>query len=224
MRSFLLVGHGSPSDPDPPDAALKQLARKVQRLRPDCVIRAATLAKPGSLSEGLAGLEDPRIYPFFMADGWFTRRELPRRLLAEGVTAPILPAFGLEPALPGLIAGMVRDEFSQDPFAELILVAHGSKRARRSKDSAYSMAEALRGMVPLEAIHVALIEEPPFLGDVAALHPDAVCLPFFALRAGHVESDIPEALEQARFAGRLLAAVGERPEVAKLIAESFETV
>lgn len=224
MRSFVLVGHGSPSDPEPPDAALKRLAAEVQKLRPDCVIRAATLAKPDSLGEALAGLDQLQIYPFFMADGWFTRRELPRRLQQEGLSAPILPAFGLNPALPDLIAGIARDALDQNPASEMILIAHGSKRAHRSKDSAYSMAESLRDRVTLEAIHVALIEEPPFLADVAALHPHALCLPFFALRAGHVDKDIPEALAQAHFAGRLLAPVGEHPKVPELIAASLEAV
>lgn len=224
MHSFLLVGHGSPSDPEPPDTALKRIAAQVQGLRPDCVIRAATLAKPGSLSAALSGLTAPQIYPFFMADGWFTRSELPRRLQMEGVSAPILSAFGLDPTLPAMIARIVQTEIDGAPVRELILAAHGSTRARRSKDSAYAMAEKLRGMVMLDAIHVALIEETPFIADVAALHPRALCLPFFALRAGHVESDIPTALASAGFTGRLLPAVGEYPEVPELIAGSLETL
>ena len=48
-----------------------------------------------------------------------------------------------------------------------------------------------------------------------------ICLPFFALRAGHVENDIPEALADAGFTGPLLPAIGEHPCVPKLIAASL---
>lgn len=223
MKDFVLIAHGSPSDPDAPDAVMKQLASTValHGLR----AHGATLAKPGSLRDALTRLADPVIYPFFMAEGWFTRRELPRRLAELNVAAPILPPFGVDPALPALIARVASEAAktrgSEPKSTDLILVAHGSKVARKSKDSAYAMADRLRDFTAFTNIRVALIEEPPFLVDVAAQSREGLCLPFFALRAGHVTDDIPQALEDAGFTGTLLPAIGEHPEVPALIAAAL---
>lgn len=220
MSAFIIVAHGSPSFPDGPESTLATLANEVRRYAPGQEVRSATLAMPGSLERALAGLERPKIYPFFMARGWFVGRELPRRLKALGAKAEILLPFGLEPQLPAIIAQMLRETFAQTGASEAILAAHGSKVARNSKDTAYDMADTLREAFGLTT-HVGLIEEAPYLSDVALAHPQAVCLPFFALRAGHVEGDIPQALSEASFRGTLLPAVGESSAVAELIAHSL---
>ena len=83
------------------------------------------------------------------------------------------------------------------------------------------MAARLERLLPGTSIAVGLIEEPPFLRDTALRFPQAVCLPFFAMRAGHVETDIPQALAEAGFGGRLLAPIGESALVAGLIAAAL---
>lgn len=225
MRQIVLVSHGSPSDPVPLDAGLKAIAARVQALCPEHQIRAATLALPGALEAALSGFDAPEIYPFFMAEGWFTRRELPRRLARAGVTAPILLPFGTEPELPDLIAKTVTDATKsagiEPESADLILVAHGSQVARRSKDTAQAMACRLRPLTRFWRIRTAFIEEAPFLADVAAESLSGLCLPFFAQRAGHVAEDIPAALAAAGFTGPRLPAIGEHPEAAALIARSL---
>lgn len=214
---YVIVAHGAPSAPAGPEATLKALAASVQALCPGLKVRAATLAMPGSLQEALQGLAAPRIYPFFMAEGWFTRRELPRRLAELGSDATILPPFGSDPALPGIIVEALRPHGG----GPVILAAHGSAVARSSKDSAYAVANAIRALLPGREVHVGLIEESPHLKDVAMQHQGGVCLPFFAMRAGHVEDDIPQALQAARFGGPLLPPIGERPEVPALIAQAL---
>lgn len=221
MSGFVIVAHGAPSNPDAPEAALAALAAEVRRNAPELEIRSATLAKPGALAQALAGLSAPRIYPFFMARGWFVGRELPRRLAQLGAQAEILAPFGLDPNLPKLVSDLLHDELAASGLKQVILAAHGSKVARNSKDSAYDMAETLRGSYGFADVSVGLIEEAPFLADVARAQPQALCLPFFALRAGHVESDIPQALASAGFAGKLLPCLGEHTGVAALIAEAL---
>jgi len=225
MRQIVLVSHGSPSDPATLDAGLKSIATQVQALCPGHQIRGATLALPGALEAALSGFDAPEIYPFFMAEGWFTRRELPRRLALAGVAAQILPPFGTEPELPDLIAKTAsraaEDAGLEPENADLILVAHGSKVAQRSKDTAKAMALRLRPLTRFWRIRTAFIEEAPFLADVAAESRAGLCLPFFAQRAGHVAGDIPEALAAAGFTGPLLPAIGEHPQAAALIAHSL---
>ncbi|MPQ94246.1 sirohydrochlorin chelatase [Thioclava sp. JE_KL1] len=224
MQSVILVAHGSPSEPETQEKALISLANKISEEMPGRAIDAATLAKPGSLEAVLARHEDPVIYPYFMAQGWFTKTELPRRLEAARSQARQLEPFGVDPALPDLLTRVIFEARASEGIpadSPLILVAHGSKISRKSRNSVYDMAETLGRNPAMPEIHVALIEEPPFLEDVARAHPDGVCLPFFALRAGHVTGDIPEALQAASYRGRLLPEIGAHREVPVLIAQAI---
>jgi sirohydrochlorin ferrochelatase len=222
----LIVAHGSPADPEPQEAALQALAQAVGALRPGWTVRGATLAAPGALEAALAGLSAPLIYPFFMAEGWFTGRELPRRLRAAGITdARQLPPFGVDPDLPDLMA-RVATEAAQaagmaPAAATLLLAAHGSKISRTSADSTHAMARALADRTAFRRITCGFVEEAPFLADAARDLGPGVCLPFFALRAGHVIGDVPEALAEAGFDGPLLPEIGAHPQVAALIAASL---
>ncbi len=197
---------------------MRMLAQHVQSLRPEDRIIGATLAKQGALSAALEGLDSPMIYPFFMAQGWFSKRELPRRIRELGIEARHLEPFGVDPNLPSLIAGIVRETGSAEP---VILVAHGSKVARRSRDSVHGMADHLRALTDMPDIHIALIEEPPYLRDVSRAVKTGICLPFFALRAGHVVDDIPEALKEAQYQGLLLPEIGAHPKVPALISAAI---
>ncbi len=103
----------------------------------------------------------------------------------------------------------------------LLLAAHGSKIARKSKDASYAMAEHMRQQAGFAAVSVGLIEEEPFLTKAAAGLGAAVCVPFFALRAGHVIGDLPDALEEAGFEGPCLPPIGEHLEIPALIAAAL---
>jgi sirohydrochlorin ferrochelatase len=226
MPQAIIVAHGSPSDPVPQQAALQDLAVAVGAHLTGWDIRGATLASEGALAGALQGFDQPLIYPFFMAAGWFTGKELPRRLSELGADVRQVAPFGLDPHLPELIAQAATQASRQSgrnpASVGLLLAAHGSKIARRSKDSSYAMAEQLKQLTEFQQIEVGLIEEPPLLADVARKMKRGVCLPFFALRAGHVMGDIPEALSEAGFDGPCLPPIGEHPGVPTLIAAALE--
>ncbi|MFD2172973.1 sirohydrochlorin chelatase [Rhodobacter lacus] len=217
MKNALIVAHGFPSDPLPADRALKALAARVNAALPDWQIGAATLAQPGALREALAAQPQAPIYPFFMAEGWFTKVQLPRRLAELGHTAPILPPFGRDPALPQLVA----ETISATGCGVVILVAHGSQAARSSRDTTEALARALAELLPQHHLVLAFLEEEPHLRLVASHHRDALCLPLFALRAGHVAQDIPKSLAEAGHRGPLLPAIGENAAVPALIAAAM---
>lgn len=214
----ILVAHGSPADPFPQEAAMKALAVRVAMWLPGWRIRGATLAQDGALEAAVAQLSAPMIYPFFMAEGWFTRTNLPRRLAAAGGAhlVQLLP-FGTDPALIELMATAARRAASDKG---LLIAAHGSKVSKTSSQTTYAMVESLR-LQGFSNVKAGFVEEAPFLADVAREMSDAACLPFFALRAGHVELDIPEALVSADFKGATLAPIGEDPQVARLIAAAL---
>lgn len=222
----VIVAHGQPGDPGPQESALQALAAAVTLHLPGATVRGATLAMEGSLEAALDGLARPLVYPFFMAEGFFTGRMLPGRLEKAGRSdARQLPPFGIDPALPALTARVATGAAAAhgiDPTeAALLLAAHGSQVSDTSKNSTYAMAERLAALTPFVRIEVGLIEEPPFLAEIARDLGRALCLPFFALRAGHVTGDIPEALAEAGFEGPLLPAIGEHPDVPALIAAAI---
>ncbi|MDP2086578.1 MAG: cobalamin biosynthesis protein CbiX, partial [Gemmobacter sp.] len=104
--SAVIIAHGSPADPVPQQAALQALAVRVAFQLPGWHVQGATLAAPGAVEGALGRAESPPlIYPFFMAQGWFTGRELPRRLAAAGGGhLRQLAPFGVDPDLPALVA------------------------------------------------------------------------------------------------------------------------
>ncbi len=223
MTEVLIVAHGQPGDPEPQQAAAEALAASVAPLVPQARIGGATLAMPGALGLATAAT---LIYPMFMATGWFTRTELPRRLALAGAEgARILAPFGADPGLPALCLRLIADAATARnwPLAKthLLIAAHGSGRSR-------APAEAARAMAGHLAPHVAattcgFIEEAPHI-DVAArnLPPRTICLPLFATRADHVTDDLPRALAAAGFQGITLPPVGRAPAVPALIAESIK--
>lgn len=226
MPAAILVAHGAPADPEPQDLVLHDLAKRVGALLPDWEIRGATLAREGSLACALDGLVAPLIYPFFMAEGWFTKRELPRRVAEAGhPDLTYLDPLGVDPDLPDLIAraaqGAAMEAGLTPSKTHLLLAAHGSKIARKSKDASYAMAEHMRQQAGFAAVSVGLIEEEPFLAKAAAGLGATVCVPFFALRAGHVIGDLPDALEEAGFEGPCLPPIGEHDEIPALIAAAL---
>ncbi|MTE00432.1 cobalamin biosynthesis protein CbiX [Paracoccus sp. YIM 132242] len=222
MTRAVIVSHGQPGDPGPQQQAIEDLAARIQACDPGCPVAGATLAMPGALAAVADG--DSLIYPMFMAEGWFTRTELPRRLTQAGAGgARVLRPFGTDPALPGLIVAQAHAAAAAQGWAPqdttLLLSAHGSQRSQASFTITTALAE---GIAPQFArVVTGFVEQEPFLADAARGLERAVSLPFFALRAEHVLDDLPEALDQAGFTGPRLDPIGLAPEVPALIAASI---
>ena len=84
------------------------------------------------------------------------------------------------------------------------------------------MAQLLASHTPFRRVNVGLIEENPYLSSAVARGTGpAICIPFFALKAGHVDDDVPDALAQAGFTGPVLPAIGEHAAVPRLIADAL---
>ena len=224
--SALLVAHGYPSQPGPTEAAMQRLAGAVGAYLPGWQLRGATLAAPGALEQALDGLDAPLIYPFFMAEGWFTKTVLPQRLAQAGrPNLRQLQAFGSDPGLAALVAAQVQAACKAQGWqlqdSALLLAAHGSQRARASALGAQGMAAQLAQLLALRGIRCAFVEEAPFLADAAQGMGQALCLPFFALAASHVLEDIPAAMAKAGFAGPILPPIGAAPSVPSLISAAL---
>jgi sirohydrochlorin ferrochelatase len=222
----LLIAHGSPADPIPQESVMQALAVRVAMWLPGWRIRGTTLALPGAVEGALATLRAPMIYPFFMAEGFFTRVNLPRRLREAGYPdlTQLLP-FGADPDLPTLMANAALRAAANagiDPATTGLLIAgHGSKVSKTSTQTTWAMVEDLKRLTPFNPITAGFVEEEPFLPDAARAMKRGICLPFFALRAGHVMDDLPDAMAQSHFDGPLLAPIGEDIGTPRLIANAL---
>lgn len=224
--AVVLVAHGQPSAPDTGEAALAAIASGVARHLPGYDVRSATLASAEVLERQLEGSGDaPRIYPLFMTRGWFLKTALTKRLGDRDLT--ILPPFGAERGLPALAARVLSRALQARSWTAgetvLLLASHGSGSGRPgpSRDTR-AFADVLHQKLHFAEVRVGYIEEDPFLKDAACGLPgQSLCLPFFAAQGGHVEIDIPEALQEADFKGVLLPPIGADPDVPGMIARAI---
>lgn len=218
----VIVAHGQPGDPEPQERAIRDLAARVAAENPGCAVAGATLAMPGALAAAVDA--DSLIYPMFMAEGWFTRKQLPKKLAEAGAAdARILPPFGTDPALPALIVAKAHAAAIAEGWTPtettLLLTAHGSQVSQASFTITTRIAEQLTPH--FARIVTGFVEQAPFIADAARGLTRAVSLPLFALRAEHVTDDLPAALDLAGFTGPRLDPIGLAPEVPGLIADTL---
>lgn len=209
---------------------MHDLAAAVEaRLGAGWAVAGATLAKRGALADALARLPAGAaliVYPHFMADGWFSTEELPRRLRRAGAGAPtLLPAFGRDRAVHALCRDRCEEALCLNGWAPgeaaLLLAAHGHPSDPRAAASAWAAAGALAASGLLRQVATGFVDQAPYLAEAARLDGPAFCLPYFALSAGHVEADLPEALAEAGFPGPMLEPVGTDPQVPAIIAAAL---
>lgn len=207
----LIVTHGQPSDPDPAEEALAAYTAAIQAAIPGSTIRSATLAAPGKLEEKLSQMEDGGvIYPLFMADGWFVRTALIKRIsdAALNVVVSIMPPYGLSPKLPEVAALHVQRAMAETGTEKLLIVAHGSAFGDAPAASARLFTERLQAELPEVQMDLGFLEQDPSIGDKAkALGAGTICLPFFAMAGDHVRLDVPAALKAGGFEGPIMPSI-----------------
>ena len=67
-------------------------------------------------------------------------------------------------------------------------------------------------------MRVCFVDQEPFLAEGLSVRGPALCLPFFATAASHVEEDLPEAVAEAGFAGPVLEPIGRAPRAPAFVA------
>lgn len=225
-REALIVAHGQPSAPEPPEQWLQGFAAAVNQHISNWTIRAATLATPHALERQVSAISPGSlVFPMFMAEGFFVSKMLPDRL--GDADLQVLPPLGFHPKLPDVAANGVKsalkDRKWQQGESHLLLAAHGSAKGPKAAESAFAFQDALSKRFEALEISVGFVEEAPFVADAARPLPEqSLCLPFFALEGDHCRQDIPEALEKAKYTGITLPPLGTWPETAKLAAEAIQ--
>lgn len=222
IDAVVIVSHGQPGDPGPQQRAVEALAAQVASYLPGVTVRGATLAMPGALAA--AATSQSLVYPMFMAEGWFTGIELPRRLAeADAAGARITRPFGADPALPELVVRRAQQAALDEGWAPedttLLLTAHGSQRSQASANITRALAQLIAPH--FAEVRTGFVEQEPFIAEAARDLDQAVMLPLFALRAEHVLEDLPDALDEAGFEGPRLDPIGLAPEVPEMIAQTL---
>lgn len=220
----LIVSHGQPSNPEAGEAEIAALASAVAQHVPEAQIDGVTLAAKGRIEALSAERPGALVYPMFMADGWFTQSQLPKRL--TDTVGPQMVSFGLDCTLPMLAARWLRQVCKYgtiDPSdCDLVIAGHGSGKSRRVSEATRAFAERVAEDFKPRSVRCGFVEEDPFLKDaLSGLGPNAICLPFFAARRGHVLDDLPEAVAASGFQGIVLDPIGLHPEVPKMIADAL---
>ncbi len=220
----LIVSHGQPSDPDLGEAEIAALASAVAAYLPGARIEGVTLAAKGRIEALSAQRRGALIYPMFMADGWFTQVQLPKRL-ADGV-GPQLVSFGLDCTLPMLAANWLRQICTArtvEPYnIDLVIAGHGSGKSQRVSEATRAFAESVAEDFGPRSVRCGFVEEEPSLGDaLSGLGATSICLPFFAAKRGHVLDDLPAAVAASGFQGIVLDPIGLHPDVPKMIADAL---
>jgi len=211
----LIVAHGQPSDPRTAGAALEVLASRVETLMPGWSVGAATLAEDGAMTRAVAGRPGGVVFPMFMAGGWFTRVQIPKRLAEVGAEGwVVLEPFGCDPAVHALCVTIAREA----GVAQVILAAHGSLKASAPSYIAAHVAGRIAKETGAD-VAAGFIDQEPQLSTLTGR--GGVCLPFFAAGGGHVSEDIPAALAAAGFTGRILPPVGLDARVPEIIAAAL---
>ena len=222
--SALIVSHGQPSDPDVGEAEITKLAAAVQGHLPDAQIDGVTLATKDRIEALTAERPGALIYPMFMADGWFTQVQLPKRL--AGGAGPQLVSFGMDCTLPMLAGRWLRsvcaDQSWDTAQVDLVIAGHGSGKSRRVSEATQAFADRLAEEVQIKSVRCGFVEEDPSLEDaLGGLSDTAICLPYFAARRGHVLDDLPAAVEASGYKGVVLDPIGLHPDVPKMIADAL---
>jgi sirohydrochlorin ferrochelatase len=218
-KHALIVAHGQPSDPRPAGAALEALAARVEAMLPGWSVAAATLAEDGAIAQSVKGRAAGVVFPMFMAGGWFTRVQIPKRLAEAGAAVgpggwTVLEPFGCDPAVHDLCVTLVREAGAR----EVILAAHGSFKSSVPSDIAVHVAGRI-GKETEATVAAGFIDQEPQVSTLTGR--SGVCLPFFAAEGGHVSEDIPAALAEAAFTGRILPPVGLDARVPGIIAAAL---
>ena len=219
---MLIVSHGSPSDPEPQEAFVRDLAEAVGALT-GWTVKGATLAKKGALEAAVDGMTAPLVFPHFMADGWFVSTNLPKRLQTAGLSdwSTTMP-LGMLDQLPALALRRLKKTVLAENLSQkettLVVAAHGSPSDSRPARATEDFADALRRLSMFRAVRVGYVDEEPSLEAAATVIGPAIVLPFFAAKAGHVLMDLPEALEAVNFEGTVLPPIGTWAHIPALIA------
>ena len=229
----VLVAHG------PDTEAVRAHAENIAARRLFARVAFGLLRGAPSVEDAVAALDEcpiNYIVPFFMADGYFVREVIPRRLGLTGsltrfggrefaYCAPV----GAHPALAGIVAARVRELCDAEGLSakdvRVVVAGHGSARAPNSGETTRSLAASLEEAGLFGTVAAAFLEEPPLLAEAFETAGEAatVVAGLFAADGRHGDGDVRRIVDGA--AGRVFytGAIGPDLRLADLVLAQIKT-
>lgn len=240
-RTALLIAAHGERQPGATNAGVFRIAEAVAARNPVSEVGVGFINGAPTVGEAFAALTAPRviIYPLFAANGYFTRDRLVQLLDeadSEGRSVEVLPPLGLDPGFPDLVLAYATQTACENGLAPeastVILLAHGSRRNSASREATERIAREIRNRAAFRDVHIALLEERPFLRDAAALVSGAaIVVGLFSGEGMHGARDAPRLVAELdrndiAFAGAIGSVAGIEDLVVRSVAEALhgETV
>jgi sirohydrochlorin ferrochelatase len=228
FSAILIAAHGDGGELKR-NGAIQAVADRLRRLV-DVPVAWAVLKEPDTFPAARAALGSAAevrvaVYPFFMADGYFVRVRLPKVLAEAGFAdVRLLPTFGTDGFVVDVLEQRLRAVAAMQGGREpkdfrLLLVAHGSgsgETASRVRAEAVAAELGYRG---LGRVHVAFIEEPPFVDDAFEDCDPQIVVGFFASEGTHALDDVATLVHVRPQVVHHIAAIGSDLGVADMIAK-----
>lgn len=229
---ILLVAHGERGG-RLDNARLLELADEIRSNLGNVEVEAGVLRGTPSIQDAWQNLTAPNrlVYPFFMADGYFCNRILPKKIAeAVGEAAndlKMLPPFGVSEWIAEGITGALLRELQSigraGERAPLMIVAHGASVDKQSSTRARELADALRRTGNFGAVSCSFLDEAPHVEDVIeTLLPNSLVLPHFNGLGSHSVDDMAELAERAPKDCHFVMPVGGQSWVGSVMTADIE--
>ncbi len=241
MAALVVVAHGSQLQPGSAQPA-RDLVHRLRSSGRFSRVRLGFWKQSPAFSEVLDGIEEETVYilPFFLADGYFARRVVPRELGLDrpdprGRTRILCAPLGTVAALDSAVEklGLEGAQRLQVPPTEasLVLVGHGTKRTRKSSQWVRDVAVRLGRSGRWGEVEAMFTDDAPHVQE--ALSQTAcetlVVVPLMTAEGYHTRETIPADLglgqtREGLVKGRRIAmtrALGTVPGMVALALESL---
>lgn len=203
--ALLIAAHGE-RKPGANNEGVWRIARAVSARGLVSEVGVGFMNGAPTISEALVALTAPKVivYPLFVANGYFTRDRLAQLLDEannESRNVEVLPPLGLDPGLPDFVLAAATGAALQSGFAPqastVILLAHGSRRNSASREATERIAREIRHRAAFQDVHIALLEERPFLRDTEALvRGPVIVVGMFSGEGMHGAGDAPRLIAE----------------------------
>ncbi|MBH25120.1 MAG: hypothetical protein CMH57_11825 [Myxococcales bacterium] len=217
MAALVLVAHGSLKNPDS-SAPCHAHAERIRARGVFSQVLVGFWKEEPSLSRVLAGVkpgESVFVVPFFMSEGYFSARVVPRELHAHGpwpVQVTRCEVVGTHPEMTDVILARALSALGDEEpgRAALAIVGHGTTRNKRSSESIRRQVALIQARGVFQEVVAVFLDEEPHVSEVYDLMTAErlVVVPMFTSDGFHTREQIPTFLGLAPEGGAELPVVG----------------
>ncbi|WP_373235645.1 CbiX/SirB N-terminal domain-containing protein [Cohaesibacter celericrescens] len=215
---ILIVAHGERGGRFD-NARVLELADEVRNNIGNVQVEAGVLKGSPSISDAWTRLKSSHklIYPFFMSDGYFCNRILPRKLAQEidhSIDAlTMLPPFGVSEWLANCVTSALLQDIEQlglkGTRPPLLIAAHGASIDKQSSKRTRQLADKLKRTGNFGRISCGFLDEAPHLSDmIGEVLPNTVVLPLFNGLGSHSVDDMAKLAKSAPESCHFVTPVG----------------